>query len=392
MKKIIYFVPEFDTYNNAVLESQVLTQAKYVEALGYSVFFIGAYSNYNIEQSEQTVEKYLKQYKLYNINNFNKKGFFGILISAITITNKAVKEGRFDSVDYVYVRSLLGFLPLLSIRTKKRFKLVYDFRGLVSDEQRLKNNNFIGQVESKIFQLLELFVFKKADKVLAVSHELASHLRKQSGLHKVISVVPCCAEFEDAVDTIKRDKINIPETAILICYSGGISKWQRINLVIDTAIAITEQHPNYYFMFLSKDIVEIRQRINAKNCQYMEKMRFYSLNPQDVVKYLALADIGLLLREDILTNRVASPIKAAEYMAAGLALALSPNIGDISNMVIKNNLGVLLDETNELSVTKQLKSYIDNEYKPDQKRRIKKFAIDNFSWKNKSSRYCDLYT
>lgn len=392
MKKIIYFVPEFDACNNAVLESQVLTQAKYVEDLGYSVNFIGSYSDGHLEESERIVKQYLKGYKLYNINNLNKKGFFGILISAITITNKAVKEGWFDNVDYVYVRSLLGFLPLLSIRSKKNFKLVYDFRGLVSDEQRLKKDNFIGQVESRIFQLLELFVFKRADKVLAVSNALASYLKMQSGLNKIINIVPCCSEFEDTVDTMTRVEINVPETATIICYSGGISKWQRINLVIDTAIAITAKNPNNYFMFLSKDIGEIRQRINAKNSQYMEKMRFYSLDSQDVVKYLALADIGLLLREDILTNRVASPIKAAEYMAAGLALALSPNIGDISNMVVKNNLGVILNETDKLSIEEQLIAYIDTEYKADQKTRIKEFAMDNFSWEKKSGNYRNLYT
>lgn len=392
MKKIIYFVPEFDSNNSAVLESQVLTQSKYVEALGYSVFFIGSYANGLLEKSEQTVEKYLKGYKLYNINNLNKKGFFGILKGVITITNNAVKEGYFDNVDYVYVRSLLGFLPILSIRTKKKFKLVYDFRGLVSDEQRLKKSNIIGQVESRIFQILELFVYKRADKVLAVSHALANYLQIQSGLHKEIIIVPCCSEFEDTVVTMTRGEIDIPETATIICYSGGISKWQRIDLVIDTAIAITTKNPNNYFMFLSKDIAEIRQRINAKNCQHLEKMRFYSLDSQDVVKYLALADIGLLLREDILTNRVASPIKAAEYMAAGLALAISPNIGDISNMAARENLGVILNDTDKLSIEEQLIAYIDTAYKTDQKKRIKEFAMDNFSWKKKSGHYRNLYT
>jgi glycosyltransferase involved in cell wall biosynthesis len=63
----------------------------------------------------------------------------------------------------------------------------------------------------------------------------------------------------------------------------------------------------------------------------------------EVPRYLAAGDIGLLLREPSLVNAVASPVKFAEYLAAGLPVVLTEGIGDYSDLAMRNNLGVVLD-------------------------------------------------
>jgi len=58
-----------------------------------------------------------------------------------------------------------------------------------------------------------------------------------------------------------------------------------------------------------------------------------------VVPSLRLCDFGILIREDTVTNQVASPTKYAEYLKAGLKVIISDNIGDMSAEVSANNLG-----------------------------------------------------
>ena len=54
------------------------------------------------------------------------------------------------------------------------------------------------------------------------------------------------------------------------------------------------------------------------------------------------ADMGILLRENHPLNEVAAPTKFAEYVMTGPLVLISDNIGDYSNFVKRNNLGIVL--------------------------------------------------
>src|SRR5690606_937951 len=58
---------------------------------------------------------------------------------------------------------------------------------------------------------------------------------------------------------------------------------------------------------------------------------------------LTLGDYGLLLRTKSLTNQVASPTKFAEYLAAGLQILVSPDVGDFSDFTIQHACGKVVD-------------------------------------------------
>ena len=58
--------------------------------------------------------------------------------------------------------------------------------------------------------------------------------------------------------------------------------------------------------------------------------------PRDaVMRYLVACDVSFIIRERRLMNRVASPVKFAEYLAAGLAIVASPEIGDMSTLYFR---------------------------------------------------------
>src|SRR6185369_6251475 len=65
-----------------------------------------------------------------------------------------------------------------------------------------------------------------------------------------------------------------------------------------------------------------------------------SAAPQDVSRYLSAADVGLLIRRPHPTHEMASPIKFAEYLAAGLAVAVSEGVGSAPDIVERFGVGV----------------------------------------------------
>jgi hypothetical protein len=66
-----------------------------------------------------------------------------------------------------------------------------------------------------------------------------------------------------------------------------------------------------------------------------------------VNKYLCASDYGILLRENSITNQVASPVKFAEYLSAGLKILISENLGDYSEFVTKNKCGTIISGKKE---------------------------------------------
>jgi hypothetical protein len=68
------------------------------------------------------------------------------------------------------------------------------------------------------------------------------------------------------------------------------------------------------------------------------------LNAEKVGEVLLAADYGWLVREDTVTNQVASPVKFAEYLAAGLQVIISDRIGDYSDFIKKNNCGIVISQ------------------------------------------------
>ncbi len=93
-------------------------------------------------------------------------------------------------------------------------------------------------------------------------------------------------------------------------------------------------------LFLSKE------NNDNKSFQEKHKGRIFIkwLEHKDIISYLHCCDYGILLREQSVTNKVASPVKFAEYLYAGLPVLITKNLGDFSEYVKSNNCGHVLDE------------------------------------------------
>ena len=108
-----------------------------------------------------------------------------------------------------------------------------------------------------------------------------------------------------------------------------------------------------------------------------------SVTSDEVPQILAASDLGLLLRENSIVNAVASPVKFGEYMAAGIPLLISQGIGDYSDAVRDQGLGICVDigtsdENLQRMLAEGLPAIIDHSLRE----RCRAFAYDNLRWDN----------
>ena len=106
---------------------------------------------------------------------------------------------------------------------------------------------------------------------------------------------------------------------------------------------VARKDDNARFFLLSRDTInqnDIFEHYPALNGKFINKAVLNS----EMVKYLNAADYGILFRENVPMNNVASPSKFAEYILCGLPTIISEGVGDYSAICEPNGLGVLIPE------------------------------------------------
>jgi glycosyltransferase involved in cell wall biosynthesis len=125
----------------------------------------------------------------------------------------------------------------------------------------------------------------------------------------------------------------------VIAYSGSTAGWQSFSLVLPVLRHYLSMGKHYKSLFLSHDEPNIRELEK----EFPGQVRRAWVSHTEVPGVLQACDLGILIRDQSVTNRVASPTKFAEYLAAGLPVAISANLGDYTEFVIRHNSGFVVE-------------------------------------------------
>ncbi|MDI3521543.1 MAG: hypothetical protein PWR04_1531 [Anaerophaga sp.] len=274
----------------------------------------------------------------------------------------------------------------LTILKKIGFKLhvIYDGRGAVKAEWEEYIGTDISQSNIQKATLAERDSVLLTDRRIAVSSKLIEYWRENYGYSSSNhEIIPCTINKKILTQTDKpktNNNLKIDFQNPVIVFSGGADKWQSFNLIVEFAEKVLSYNYGFSFLFLTHEKKEIAELIK----KYPDKIDHTWVKPEEVNSYLKLCDYGLLLRENSVTNRVASPTKLAEYIACGLIPIISDNIGDFSDWLIRKKIAV--DHRHFL------KSIDLFTQKPSLavKRKNKNFAKANFLKENYKEQYIKL--
>ena len=178
--------------------------------------------------------------------------------------------------------------------------------------------------------------------------------------------------------------MELTEDRIVIGYCGGLQQWQNIDKILDVTIALHQMEPRIFFvLYTNSDIRSIQTRLTQlgrHNCFVK------ALHTDEVPSYLKIMDAGFLLRDDLILNRVSSPTKISEYLAAGAGLICTPYSGDYKELTVEGeNCFVLRDYDNDEYV--HLLSWLK---KFRTERKDLSFLAD-YTFYNQCKRFCESF-
>lgn len=181
---------------------------------------------------------------------------------------------------------------------------------------------------------------------IAVSDELVRYWRCNFGYTKdAYVVIPCTINSQHLASFVNtkinsRIKLGYNIEDIVLVYSGSISQWQSFGELICFFEEQIINNSNIKILFLCKKTNDVTSFIK----KYPNLVKQIWCKEHEVVDYLSIADYGILLRDETITNIVASPVKFAEYLNVGLNIIISRKVGDFSKFVEVEGCGYVYDK------------------------------------------------
>lgn len=233
--------------------------------------------------------------------------------------------------DVVFAR---GPFATVLARTSTFARVCFDARGAYTAEF---GEYSVGgaSLSSDEVKNVEADAIRSSDCAIAVSEALTEYWRRDFNYKdKKHVVIPCTLAKRVAV--AHRDRSG---GAKKIVFSGGNGKWQSLELISEILLPYFKSDPQVELLMLVNELPEKFPIAEAFPDRVTQKW----VNESDVSTLLAQCDYGWMVRADSVTNQVASPVKFAEYLAAGLSVLISPKLGDFSEFVASKKCGLIVN-------------------------------------------------
>jgi glycosyltransferase involved in cell wall biosynthesis len=282
-------------------------------------------------------------------------------------------------------------------RRDPRVRVLLDMRGDPIDEAA--GTGLLGRYRRSIARRLLNRAFSGADGLNTVTKHLADVLADRGfpGQKCPHTVIGCCVDttrfsFDPAIRKTGRHGLGLDDRFV-VCYCGGMSHWQRPDAIAETFAAILADMPDAHLLVISRaaqPLIEHLSRVGVDAAHVTTRPAAHN----EVASYMMAADVGLLLREDTPTNRVASPVKFAEYLRCGLPIILTPYMADLADLVIDKSVGQTISfpirSHEAVAAARTIRGWLERDG-DDLRGRCSQVAFDRFSWDRNLDRLLDLY-
>jgi glycosyltransferase involved in cell wall biosynthesis len=131
-----------------------------------------------------------------------------------------------------------------------------------------------------------------------------------------------------------RKSLEVPEDALLFLYIGGLTGGRGIETILKV---FQDRQIKHHVAFLGSGALATLVQVSSRSCPRIHLLE--RVSPDEVLSYVAGADVGLCLIEDTcLSYRFCLPNKLFETLLAGIPV-LASDLPDQAAIVRKHNAG-----------------------------------------------------
>ena len=240
----------------------------------------------------------------------------------------------------------------VACKFKRNTRLVYDTHEYFTEVPELIARPKV----KKIWERIEGWIFPKLETIYTVNESIAELYAEK--YKKNVSVVRNISPTWEPLNIPSKSTLGIPENKFLIILQGaGIN----IDRGAEEAVAAMHIIENTVLLIVGDgDIVpQLKEYVKEHNLQ--NKVLFFEKRPySEMMAFTHYADIGLTLDKPTNLNYLYSlPNKVFDYIHATTPI-ISTNLVEIKRIIMKHDLGVILEEFNPKNLANVIKELQEN--------------------------------
>ena len=282
-------------------------------------------------------ELIIKDYKGLSFSSVNKLSLKRIM--------QEIKEVNPQVLIYFGVRSY-RFIPKVRnelAKIGKEIPVVCDVQGVPEESIEFLSGKekFLKYLNYFIHKLMLMQGLNHADGAFVVSDKMIEYcnqlILKQHNLEyfKVrcgVNYIFNNRERHEARNRI-RHELGVDDDTIVLVFSGFRKVWQKIDYTIEYFKKLDGLSNKVFFCFFCDVDEAFSLKLEHSFPKRNYVLRF--LNKDEYFEYLSACDIGVLFRDNNITNKVAFPNKFSDYLNAGLGVVLNSYLYE-PNLIMKN--------------------------------------------------------
>lgn len=308
---------------------------------------------YSKEPSSKFNEEILNYKKRYNIKLILRNKSNSPIIDIVRLLMDVYSIRKASKINTYHCRSYLPSMVGLLFKLLYRDKFIFDPRGVLAEELSYDSKSF-SKLYIYIINWIERYFLLFSNKNIFVSTKMRNFYAFKHNI-----------EFtkEDVIRYIYADRRRFtlpfekPNTDCLqLCYVGSTTKYQMIPQIISFLSSMSSEinlSMTFFVPAISNSYVE--KLCKGKGFEYCIK----NISNEEIGRLLPKFHYGFLLREDHILNKVASPVKFYEYVSSGLRIISTKYVGDYSELIKENNLGVVVnfEQCDAATLVQDLRGY-----------------------------------
>tara|TARA_B110000014_G_scaffold264313_1_gene264887 strand:+ start:7780 stop:8985 length:1206 start_codon:yes stop_codon:yes gene_type:complete len=300
-----------------------------------------------------------------------------------------------NKISIIHVRSYVPALIGVFVKKLLGTKFIFDMRGLWPDEKVDSGSWKKKGMLYKIAKFLEKSFFLNADIIVSLTRagvkEIKSFPYLQS-INKEFKVITTCANLKvfnlPQEKGIEESSLNKPFT---LGHVGSVTLWYAFEEALVCYQMLQKIDPSARFFILNKGQHDLIQKklddldIDQKNVTLIEASQ------DEVANFMQQMDAGIFFIKPFYSKISSAPTKLGEFLGSGVPCLGNHGIGDMTDILEANNVGVSIKDFNRESLQKGLQEIMQLSKEPDIKRRCRKVAEENFSLERGVQSYQQIY-
>lgn len=262
-------------------------------------------------------------------------------------------EQKYKSSDKVAVicrGDLAAYVGSRAFSEMKQCRVLYDNRGLAYEESVMSHGDKWVHKRNREIKLQAMEYAKShCDAYNFVTNNMRNYLQDKYKFNSNLpyTIIPTLYKVE-TVDFNELQKVQQremwKESDYIITYVGSTAAWQSTTQLVDIIDRLSSLSENIRFMILTNGEIHEMDALKEK---LKNRLIIKSVKHSEMKYYLSMSNIGIVIRDNNIVNRVAAPTKIAEYLTNGLKILYSGDIGIIEDLKSLLEKGTLIEYKND---------------------------------------------